>query len=461
MPAEIQKSHCVKCGKERFTSTCSGCLQDFCFDHLTMHQQELNRQLDHLELKRDLFQETFNDEINLPDKYSLIKQIEQWEEKSIELIHETANQCKEILFKHTNEYFHQIDICFMKLTEQLRKLRQQNDFNEIDLNYFKDKLKKLQQQFDRSPNIYIQQHPTEFISQISVLASFGKFVPSLRIANNSRWKEFGATVAGDIEDNNELHSPYGLCIDDNYGTVYIADCGNHRIIEYKCGINGEVIVGGNGEGNRMDQLNYPTDVILDKRNDSLIICDYRNCRVVRWFRGDERNFETIISNINCWGITMDNNGDLYVSDWKNNEVRKWKQGNLEGVIVAGGNGEDYSIYISDTLNHRVVKWFKNSTAGIVVAGGRGPGNHLQQLSFPRGIIGDHLGNIYIADSGNDRVVRWLKDARQGTIVVGGSGKGNDADQFNSLKGITFDRHGNLFVADKDNHRVQKFDIQYE
>lgn len=178
MPIEIQKSHCIKCGKERFTSTCAGCLKDYCYDHLTIHQQELNRQLDNLELKRDLFQETFNDEINLPDKYSLIKQIEQWEEKSIELIHKTANQCKDILFKHTNEYFHQIDICFMKLTEQLRKLRQQNDFNEIDLNHFKDKLKKLQQQFHRSPNIYIQQNPSNYIGEISVLASFGKIIIS-------------------------------------------------------------------------------------------------------------------------------------------------------------------------------------------------------------------------------------------------------------------------------------------
>ena len=32
----------------------------------------------------------------------------------------------------------------------------------------------------------------------------------------------------------------------------------------------------------MDQLNRPTDVIVDKKNDSLIICDQGNRRVVRW-----------------------------------------------------------------------------------------------------------------------------------------------------------------------------------
>ena len=50
--------------------------------------------------------------------------------------------------------------------------------------------------------------------------------------------------------------------------------GNHRIVKWKCDAkNGEVVAGGNGKGNRMDQLNEPTDVIVDKKNNSLIICD--------------------------------------------------------------------------------------------------------------------------------------------------------------------------------------------
>ena len=60
---------------------------------------------------------------------------------------------------------------------------------------------------------------------------------------------------------------------------------NHRIVEWKNGaINGQIVAGGNGKGNRNDQLNCPTNVIVDKENDSLIICDYGNRRVVRWPR---------------------------------------------------------------------------------------------------------------------------------------------------------------------------------
>ncbi|CAF2069275.1 unnamed protein product, partial [Rotaria magnacalcarata] len=46
--------------------------------------------------------------------------------------------------------------------------------------------------------------------------------------------------------------------------------------------NGQVVAGGNGQGNGLHQLDRPTDVLVDKETDSLIICDYGNHRVVRW-----------------------------------------------------------------------------------------------------------------------------------------------------------------------------------
>ena len=37
-----------------------------------------------------------------------------------------------------------------------------------------------------------------------------------------------------------------------------------------------IVAGGNGVGQRNDQLNYPQSVIVDYRTDSLIICDTGN-----------------------------------------------------------------------------------------------------------------------------------------------------------------------------------------
>ena len=81
------------------------------------------------------------------------------------------------------------------------------------------------------------------------------------------------------------HYPYGLHVDEE-GTVIVADYLNHRIVEWKRGdTSGRVLAGGNGEGNRPDQLNRPTDVLVDRETDSLIICDRRESTsdpVVAW-----------------------------------------------------------------------------------------------------------------------------------------------------------------------------------
>jgi DNA-binding beta-propeller fold protein YncE len=243
-------------------------------------------------------------------------------------------------------------------------------------------------------------------------------------------------------------------------------------------MKGQVVAGGNGKGNRMDQLNKPTDVIVDKKTNSLIIADTENNRVVRWSRQNDPNPQIIISDIDCWGLTMNNNGDLYVSDCDRDEVRRWKIGETSGTLVAGGNGQgnhlnqlheptsifvdqDDSVYVSDPNNHRVMKWVKDAKEGIVVAGGQGNGNRLTQLSYPAGVTVDHLGHIYVADSSNHRIMRWSSVYLEGSIVVGENGYGHQPNQFNGPARLSFDRQGNLYVVDYGNDRVQKFDINFD
>jgi hypothetical protein len=129
---------------------------------------------------------------------------------------------------------------------------------------------------------------------------------------------------------NQLSGPAGLYVDDDE-TVYVADKSNHRIVEWKCGVtSGRVVVvaGGNGA----NQLNCPYDVIVDKERDSLIICDNGNRRVVRWPRLNGTSGETIISNIVCCGLTIDENGSLYVVDYERHEVRRYR---MDGVMAIG------------------------------------------------------------------------------------------------------------------------------
>jgi len=264
---------------------------------------------------------------------------------------------------------------------------------------------------------------------------------------------------------------------DDDETIYVADTWNYRIVEWKKNVgNGRIVAGGNGYGNRSDQLNRPLSVIVDHKNNSLIICDYGNQQVVRWSRQNGVKPEIIISNITCYDLAMDKNDYLYVSDSDKHEVRQWKIGENNGTVIAGDNGigndlnqfngprhiyvdQNDSVYISDHYNHRVMKWLKGATEGIIVAGGQGQGNNLTQLSNPGGIVVDQLENVYVADYDNDRVMRWLKDAREGTVIAGGNGKGQQANQFNAPIDLSFDQQNNLYVLEGNNNRVQKFFIE--
>ena len=242
-------------------------------------------------------------------------------------------------------------------------------------------------------------------------------VDMLTLPTNARWSQNGVTVAGENgygNAANQLNRPVGLNIDDDNQSTIIADWFNHRIVEWKMGAShGRVIAGGRGPGNRLDQLYYPTDVLIDKETNSLFIADRRNRRIVRWSRRqDATQDEVIVNNIDCWGLAMDHQRYLYVSDTGKHEIRRYTIGDKNGIVVAGGNGqgnqlnqldyptylfvdEEQAVYVSDRYNHRVMKWNKGANQGIVMAGGQGKGSALIQLHYPRGVFVDTSSTIYV------------------------------------------------------------------
>ena len=306
-------------------------------------------------------------------------------------------------------------------------------------------------------------------------------VGMLTLPTNARWSQNGVTVAGGNGRGNaanQLACPCGLDIDDDNQSIVIADRQNHRIVEWKMGANnGKVIAGGRGEGNRLDQLNSPADVLIDKEMNSLFIADRWNERILRCSRRQGTTHgEVIVENVWCERLAIDHQRYLYVSDIEKHEVRRYTIGDKNGIVVAGGNGkgnqlnelnhptylfvdEEQAVYVSDNNNHRVIKWNKGAKEGIVVAGRGGQGSALTQLYYPNGLFVDTSGTIYVADSGNHRVMRWPIGAQQGTVIVGGNGDGNAANQLSYPVALSFDPHCNLYVADCYNHRVQRFDLQ--
>jgi len=346
--------------------------------------------------------------------------------------------------------------------------------------------------------IHLEFHQCQFnendVQQLKILENQGNLLYLLISqemhqlkSNVMKWKIDGETIAGKNgygDKSNQLWYPFGIYVDNEEQCIYIADCENHRIVKCKLddeNSNGKIVAGENGKGYQIDQLNCPTDVILDEKKKSLIISDRDNSRVVRWSlenrNGDK---EILIENISCWGLMMNENGDLFVSDQKNHAVKRWRKGEIggkgEGIIVAGGNGwgnklnqlqrptyifidGEETVYVSDFENHRVMKWLKGASEGIIVAGGHGRGNSLTQLNGPEGLIANEVGDVYVVDSNNHRIMCWSLGSKEGRVVVGGGkGQGKGSDHLNHPRGLSFDVENNLYVVDCDNHRIQRFHV---
>lgn len=110
---------------------------------------------------------------NNPNNHSPIEQVNQWEEDSVERIKQTAEECRQTLIKLINKFIIQLDNKLNDLAKQIKEIRQENEFNEMDLNYLKEKFTKLQEQLNKPRNISIIQQSTSFINKISVM--IGKY----------------------------------------------------------------------------------------------------------------------------------------------------------------------------------------------------------------------------------------------------------------------------------------------
>jgi DNA-binding beta-propeller fold protein YncE len=78
-----------------------------------------------------------------------------------------------------------------------------------------------------------------------------------------------------------LSFPKGIVVD-QLGTVYVADCGNHRIMRWPKGATqGSVIAGGKGSGEQLNRLSYPWDLSFDQHN-NLYVVDNENHRILKF-----------------------------------------------------------------------------------------------------------------------------------------------------------------------------------
>ncbi|CAF4413375.1 unnamed protein product, partial [Adineta steineri] len=134
------KTQCFTCNKHKITFPCKGCLKEFCLNHLTEHQQILNEELSHIANEYNEFKQRINEQKQNPQNDLLIEQIDQWERISIETIQQKAEECRNIVIEYLPTFFNDIENTFNNLSEQIKEIHKENEFNEINLNYLKNQL---------------------------------------------------------------------------------------------------------------------------------------------------------------------------------------------------------------------------------------------------------------------------------------------------------------------------------
>jgi hypothetical protein len=165
-------SGCATCGKAAGTFMCRGCSKDFCMRHANEHRQELAKQMEediiplHDQLRQILDEQTKKPSHHHP----LNKQIDEWEQASIEKIHQAAHDAREQLLNIISKRTDKLREVLEHLTQQLKKARDDDHFFETDLKEWMKKLDTLKKDLilPQTINIEYDNNKTSFISKILI-----------------------------------------------------------------------------------------------------------------------------------------------------------------------------------------------------------------------------------------------------------------------------------------------------
>ena len=244
-----------------------------------------------------------------------------------------------------------------------------------------------------------------------------------------------------------FNAPAGLALD-AAGNLYVADQNNHKIRKISPSGMVSTLAGSGGRGNvngspEVSTFYYPSGVAVDPTG-IVYVADTYNEEIRRigldgmvsilagypTHLGSVDGTGTDASFASPTGITVGADGNIYVADLNNNEIRKITPGGV--VTTFAGNGN-----------------FGSADGPVTAA----------TFFAPAGIAADRSGNLYVTDELNQKI-RRISPAGIVT-TLSGTGAANFADgpstiaAFNQPFGIAVDAAGNVYVTDLNNNRIRK------
>ncbi|CAF3502156.1 unnamed protein product [Rotaria socialis] len=168
--AAINSKQCFICKKEKSNLyRCEGCSEKFCSQDLPKHHQEHVLELEKIVTDCDTFQQSISEQQQDLKHRPLINQVNEWERVSIIKIKQTAEDCRQRLIKSAGDNIVEIKKKLNQFITDLRKIRDDDDFNEIHLNNLKMLLEELKKKLEQPLNVSILEGRISFINKIPII----------------------------------------------------------------------------------------------------------------------------------------------------------------------------------------------------------------------------------------------------------------------------------------------------
>ncbi|CAF1124680.1 unnamed protein product [Adineta steineri] len=202
----------------------------------------------------------------------------------------------------------------------------------------------------------------------------------------------------------------------------------------------------------------PYGIFIDTNN-TIYVSERSTNRVQVWHDSSSVPIRNLTSGLSSpYSIFVAINGDIYVDNGgSNTRVDKWTLNSTTSISAMYVKNSCWGLFIDinnnlycsmSALNQVVTKSLNNNSAmWIVAAGADCSAPSTNTLNGPRGIHVDTDLNLYVADCGNNRIQLFLstqvvgKTIATGTIIL------------NCPSGIVLDANDYLYIVDYNNHRI--------
>lgn len=334
--------------------------------------------------------------------------------------------------------------------------------------------------FDRQGNLYF--------TDVSV---YGHRVREVTAADNKIQTIAGGPYWGWNGDHQlatkaALYYPSGIAVD-NSGNIYVADYSNLRIRVFTVGgvittFAGNGVYGVEANGSATGSIGTPNGLWLDSFN-NLYATDVANGFVLRITPAGvmTRMAGSVVANFTDHGVatgvsllepqsvSVDQNSNLYVTDWLHRVIKVTAVGDLLTMSGKPHDGGDNGPAVSAIFSGPQDVAPDGAGAVFIADSGNGrirrvsPEGILTTFAVPPGIVNaiatDSNRNLYVAT--NTRVLKY-DPAGHISVFAGTGSSGNGGDNgpaasatFSGITGIAVDAKGNVYVADSTANRVRK------